>query len=197
MSFCGPNQILQAFCDFSSLVDLVCEQPSYLYTATYIAAVVVLYVPLGFIIFSYICIVITVLHMVNGQVNGIFFLNVYNTTVFILQNVSCKKKNNSCCCSQGRRKTFSTCTTQGFIISSFYIPRFFVYTAPYIHNFQTTIDGRMATTFFYSFFPPLINPFVYCLRTKEIQEIFKHWIQKRRSNKSNPGRNVTVPELHW
>ncbi|XP_037544224.1 odorant receptor 104-1 [Nematolebias whitei] len=162
-SFCGPNQILQAFCDFTSLVSLVCEQQSYLYTVTYITAMVVLYVPLCFIVFSYICIVITVLHMVNGQ---------------------------------GRRKTFSTCTTQVFIISSYYIPRFVVYTAPYIPNFQTTVDGRMATTFFYSFFPPLINPFVYCLRTKEIQEIFKRWIQKRKSNKSNPGRNVTVPELH-
>lgn len=71
MSFCGPKQILQAFCDFSSLFALVCDQPSYLYTATYITAMFVLYVPLGFIIFSYICIVITVLHMVNGQVSGI------------------------------------------------------------------------------------------------------------------------------
>ncbi|XP_024862068.1 olfactory receptor 6N1-like [Kryptolebias marmoratus] len=163
ISFCGPNQILQAFCDTGSLVALVCGEASNLYTPSYISAMFILYVPLGFIIFSYVCIVITVLRMVSGQ---------------------------------GRRKTFSTCTTQGFIISIYYIPRFFVYSAPYIPNFRMTHDIRMATVFFYSFFPPLINPFIYCLRTKEIQEIFRHWIQKHKAVKTNPGQNVAVPESH-
>ncbi|XP_013858787.1 olfactory receptor 1 [Austrofundulus limnaeus] len=160
MSYCGPNQIVQAFCDTASLLALVCGDTSYAYSVSYISAMFILYVPLGFIIFSYVCIVLTVLQMVNGQ---------------------------------GRMKAFSTCATQGFIISVYYLPRFFVYTAPYIPNFQMTEDRRMVTILFYSFFPPLINPFVYCLRTKKIPEILRLWIQK---HKTSPIQNIAGPELH-
>uniref|UniRef100_A0A3B4YJY7 Olfactory receptor n=1 Tax=Seriola lalandi dorsalis TaxID=1841481 RepID=A0A3B4YJY7_SERLL len=80
----------------------------------------------------------------------------------------------------GRMKTFSTCATQGCIISIYYIPRFFVYVTPFIPNLTMTPDKRIATTIFYSLFPPVINPFIYCLRTKEIKQIFRRWLQKRK-----------------
>ncbi|KAK2828297.1 hypothetical protein Q5P01_019331 [Channa striata] len=80
---------------------------------------------------------------------------------------------------QARMKTFSTCATQGCIISIYYIPRFFVYSTPYFPNLIMTADMRIATTLFYSLFPPLINPFIYCLRTNEIKKIIKRWVQKQ------------------
>uniref|UniRef100_A0A665WH20 Olfactory receptor 1-like n=1 Tax=Echeneis naucrates TaxID=173247 RepID=A0A665WH20_ECHNA len=75
----------------------------------------------------------------------------------------------------GRMKTFSTCATQGCIIFIYYIPRFFVYSTPFFPNLTMTPDKRIATTLFYSILPPLINPFIYCLRTKEIKQILRHW----------------------
>uniref|UniRef100_A0A673BCX3 Olfactory receptor n=1 Tax=Sphaeramia orbicularis TaxID=375764 RepID=A0A673BCX3_9TELE len=85
---------------------------------------------------------------------------------------------------KGLVKTFSTFATQGCIISIYYIPRFFVYAAPFFPSLTMTPDKRIAATLFYSLFPPLINPFIYCLRTKEIKQILRRWIQKRKSPQS-------------
>uniref|UniRef100_A0A8C6LXV9 Olfactory receptor n=1 Tax=Nothobranchius furzeri TaxID=105023 RepID=A0A8C6LXV9_NOTFU len=163
MPFCGSNQIINAFCDSSSLVSLACGETRDLYNTTFSAAMVVLYVPLGFIVFSYIFIVISVSRMVNGQ---------------------------------GRKKTFSTCATQGFIIAIYYVPRFFVYSAPYFPNLKMTPDNRIAMTLFYSLFPPLINPFVYCLRTKEIKEIVRRWIQRQKSLQEGVDINSYILKIY-
>ncbi|XP_026184341.1 olfactory receptor 1500-like [Mastacembelus armatus] len=164
MPFCGPNKIVHAFCDTMSLTPLVCGDPSQQFSSAYAAAMFILYVPLAFIIFSYICIIISILRMASGQ---------------------------------GRMKTFSTCATQGCIISIYYIPRFFVYSTPYFPNLMMTPDKRIATTLFYSLFPPLINPFIYCLRTNEIKNIFRRWIQKQHGIRpTKPGQIVAVIMSH-
>ncbi|KAM3868683.1 odorant receptor 104-1 [Diretmus argenteus] len=148
MPFCGPNRIIHAFCETMSLTPLVCGDTTRQFSAAFAAAMFILYVPLSFIIFSYICIIISVMRMASRQ---------------------------------GRVKTFSTCATQGCIISIYYIPRFFIYSTPYIPNLTMTPDKRITTTLFHSLLPPLINPFIYCLRTKEIKQILKRWVQKRGS----------------
>ncbi|XP_054482344.1 LOW QUALITY PROTEIN: olfactory receptor 2A12-like [Anoplopoma fimbria] len=147
MPFCGPNQIIQAFCDTMSLTALVCGDSSRQFNTAYAGAMIILNGPLAFIVFSYTCIIISVLRMSGGQ---------------------------------GRMKTFSTCATQGCIISIYYIPRFFVYSAPYFPNLTMTPDRRIVTTLFYSLFPPLINPFIYCLRTREIKQILTRWVKRRK-----------------
>ncbi|KAM4547520.1 olfactory receptor 1-like [Fundulus diaphanus] len=96
---------------------------------------------------------------------------------------------------QGRKKTFSTCATQGCIISIYYIPRFVIYSTLLIPNLSMTPSSRVATTFFYSFFPPLINPFVYCLRTKEIKAIFRRWLQSLHGIEPKSSKIETVPKL--
>ncbi|XP_026229216.1 olfactory receptor 2A12-like [Anabas testudineus] len=158
MPFCGPNQIIQVFCDGMSLAPLVCGDTSKQFSIAYAAAMIILYVPLAFIIISYICIIISILRMANGQ---------------------------------GRIKTFSTCATQGCIISIYYIPRFFVYSTPLFPNLIMTPDMRTATTIFYSLFPPVINPFIYCLRTNEIKRIFKRWLQRGKGIMSKKHCQVT------
>ena len=68
MPFCGPNQIIHAFCDTMSLMALVCGDTSRQFSAAFAAAMFILYVPLAFIIISYICIIISVLRMASRQV---------------------------------------------------------------------------------------------------------------------------------
>ncbi|XP_067348648.1 olfactory receptor 6N1-like [Channa argus] len=163
MVFCGPNQIIQAFCDHMSLLTLTCEDTSRQLYVGYAVAMFILFVPFAFIVFSYVCIIISVLHTASGQ---------------------------------ARMKTFSTCATQGSIIVIYYIPRFIVYTAPFFPNLKMTSDKRIVTILFYSLLPPLINPFIYCLRTKEIKKIFRHWVQNLKSIMPLKQRqivDVTVP----
>lgn len=102
------------------------------------------------------------------------------------------------CSPQGRMKTFSTCATQGCIISLYYIPRFFVYSTPFFPNLKMTPDKRIATTLIYSLFPPLINPLIYCLRTKEIKQILTRWVQRRRDvTPTKHGQIFTVTKSQW
>ncbi len=51
-----------------SLTALVCGDPSRQFGAAFAGAMFILYVPLAFIVFSYICIIVTVLRMASGQV---------------------------------------------------------------------------------------------------------------------------------
>ncbi|XP_030633156.1 olfactory receptor 2AT4-like [Chanos chanos] len=71
--------------------------------------------------------------------------------------------------TEGRYKTFSTCTPQLLIICLYYLPRSFVYLANNI-GFHISTDIRIMLIMCYSLFPALINPFIYCFRTKEIKE---------------------------
>ncbi|XP_072515047.1 olfactory receptor 1E16-like [Salminus brasiliensis] len=77
--------------------------------------------------------------------------------------------------NQARLKAFSTCATQLCIIGIYFIPRLFVYFIPYMPNFNMNIDQKLAVTMFYGFFPPLVNPFIYYFRTKEIRLLLFKW----------------------
>uniref|UniRef100_A0A3Q1HJJ7 Olfactory receptor n=1 Tax=Anabas testudineus TaxID=64144 RepID=A0A3Q1HJJ7_ANATE len=161
MVFCGSNQIIQAFCDHTTVSLLICGDSSRQLSIGFIVAMFILNVPLAFIVFSYIWIIISIVRI--------------------------------CCSPQGRMKTFSTCVTQGCILSIYYIPRFFVYAAPLFPNLKMTPDLRIATSLFYSLLPPLLNPFIYCLRTSEIKMILRRWIQKQNDiTPKKPGQVVTV-----
>uniref|UniRef100_A0A3B4C2V0 Olfactory receptor n=1 Tax=Pygocentrus nattereri TaxID=42514 RepID=A0A3B4C2V0_PYGNA len=146
MPFCGPNLIMNCFCDTVSMNSLACaDVSSQNYISTSLATVVLL-LPFSFIIFSYISIVVAVVKIANIQ---------------------------------GRLKAFSTCATQLCIISLYYAPRFFVYAAPNIPNLKMTMDQRLAISMFYSLMPPLVNPLIYCFRTKEIQQLFGKWCSRK------------------
>ncbi|XP_067348649.1 olfactory receptor 1-like [Channa argus] len=166
MQFCGPNQITHGFCNHMSLSALVCGDGKQQMSDAYSVAMFILYVPFSFIIFSYICIVISVLRMASVQ---------------------------------GRMKTFSTCATQGCILSIYYIPRFFVYSTPFIPDLKMTPDKNIATTLFYSLFPPLINPFIYCLRTSEIKKMrLKHKNGDNGSDLQLTGERVVIGKIgNW
>ncbi|XP_064861123.1 olfactory receptor 52K1-like [Oncorhynchus nerka] len=149
MPFCGSNRINHCYCDTTSLNQLSCADISSQSRLSFSLAMVVLFLPFGFIVFSYVNIIFTVMRMANAQ---------------------------------GRMKTFSTCATQGCIILIYYIPRFIVNATPYIPNLTTTPDLRISLAIFSSLLPPLLNPFIYCIRTKEIRAFLAKWTNRGQSN---------------
>ncbi|XP_076833416.1 olfactory receptor 2AT4-like [Brachyhypopomus gauderio] len=82
---------------------------------------------------------------------------------------------------QAKYKTFSTCSPQLLIICLYYLPRCAVYITD-IKN-QMNIDSRIMVIMWYSLFPPLVNPIIFCFRTKEIRELV---IMKLRKINSGP-----------
>ncbi|MFT7803901.1 olfactory receptor 2AT4-like [Arapaima gigas] len=77
---------------------------------------------------------------------------------------------------EGRYKTFSTCSPQLFIICLYYVPRCFNYLA---NNLGLTFgaDTQIVLILFYSLFPPMVNPLIYCFRTKEIKKTLSRKFQ--------------------
>ncbi|XP_060799538.1 olfactory receptor 2AT4-like [Neoarius graeffei] len=79
---------------------------------------------------------------------------------------------------EGRYKTFLTCTPQLFIICLYYLPRSFVYIA-FTVGFHFETNLHIAVVMMYSLFPALINPFIYCFRTKEIKDTLMKKFKQR------------------
>ncbi|XP_026852905.2 olfactory receptor 2AT4-like [Electrophorus electricus] len=69
---------------------------------------------------------------------------------------------------QAKYKTFSTCSPQLLVTCIYYLPR----CAAYITDLkvQMNISPRILVSMWYSLFPPLVNPMIFCFRTKEIRE---------------------------
>ncbi|XP_035389992.1 olfactory receptor 2AT4-like [Electrophorus electricus] len=70
----------------------------------------------------------------------------------------------------GRLKTLSTCSSQLIIIALFFLPRCFNYLSPYI-GITFSPDIQILVILLYSLLPPMINPLIYCIRTKEVKKI--------------------------
>ncbi|XP_028657051.2 olfactory receptor 6N1-like [Erpetoichthys calabaricus] len=65
-------------------------------------------------------------------------------------------------------KTFSTCITHIVVISVFFLTAASIYISYRIPG--TSADLRIMAALIQNMFPPLMNPMIYCLRTKEIRE---------------------------
>ncbi|MBN3291515.1 OR3A1 protein, partial [Polypterus senegalus] len=78
----------------------------------------------------------------------------------------------------GRLKAFSTCSTHLMIISVFYIVGAGVFISNRIPG--TSIDMRIMIGLVQNLFPPVMNPIIYCLRSKEIRESFVKTLKKNR-----------------
>uniref|UniRef100_A0A8C4TDF9 Olfactory receptor n=1 Tax=Erpetoichthys calabaricus TaxID=27687 RepID=A0A8C4TDF9_ERPCA len=84
----------------------------------------------------------------------------------------------------GRLKAFSTCSTHLMIISVFYIVGAGVFISNRIPG--TSIDTRIMVGLVQNLFPPIMNPIIYCLRSKEIRESF---VKTLKRNKIFPKHN--------
>ncbi|XP_057206540.1 olfactory receptor 1-like [Triplophysa rosa] len=79
---------------------------------------------------------------------------------------------------QARYKTLSTCTPQLIIILLYYVPRCVVYAYENVVPIPPSI--RMTVVLWYSLIPPVVNPMIYCFRTKEMKDALQ---RKMRKNK--------------
>ncbi|XP_041850936.1 olfactory receptor 2AT4-like [Melanotaenia boesemani] len=79
---------------------------------------------------------------------------------------------------QNCMKSLSTCSTQLIIISLYYLPRCFVYLASNV-GITFSTDIRILIIVLYSLVPPMVNPFIYCLRAKDMRTcLFKHFYRR-------------------
>nr|ACU42262.1 olfactory receptor family C subfamily 300 member 1 [Oncorhynchus clarkii] len=70
---------------------------------------------------------------------------------------------------QGRLKTLSTCSSQLIIIALYYLPRCFIYLASNI-GIRFSTDLHIVIIMSYSLLPPMINPLIYCFKTKDMKQ---------------------------
>ncbi|KAI5616462.1 odorant receptor, family C, subfamily 103, member 1, partial [Silurus asotus] len=79
--------------------------------------------------------------------------------------------------TRGRLKTLSTCSSQLLIITLYFLPRCLNYLASSV-GITYNIDIQIVLILLYSLLPPLINPLIYCLRTKEARQCLKKHLKR-------------------
>ncbi|XP_076002336.1 olfactory receptor 52K1-like [Genypterus blacodes] len=72
----------------------------------------------------------------------------------------------------GRSKALSTCTPQIFITCLYYLPRCFIYIAGNA-GYTFSLNIRIIIILFYSLFPAIVNPIIYCFKMKDIKDFLR------------------------
>ncbi|MBN3309477.1 OR6N1 protein, partial [Amia calva] len=141
--FCGPNRVLQCYCDYSGVLRLACgDVLSTSYVSLFVALSVLL-IPLFFIVLSYVKILLSVLRISS---------------------------------SVGRAKVLSTCSSHLLVIFVFFLTTAGVFISYRIPG--TSVDLRVMGSVIQNVFPALMNPIIYCLRTKEIRDSLVNTLKK-------------------
>ncbi|XP_015264338.1 PREDICTED: olfactory receptor 2AP1-like [Gekko japonicus] len=98
--------------------------------------------------------------------------------------------------STGRKKAFSTCSSHLVVVSIFYGSLMTVYMVP-----EQEMKGNMGmfSSLLYTVLPPLLNPFIYSLRNKEVNDVLRNIVGRLcpmkkldRTNNHKPFSDVTV-----
>ncbi|XP_065435098.1 olfactory receptor 2G3-like [Chrysemys picta bellii] len=77
--------------------------------------------------------------------------------------------------STGRQKAFSTCSSHLIVVTIFYGTLFIVYLLPDAAALQ---DLNKVSFVFYTILTPMVNPFIYSLRNKEVKEALRKALSK-------------------
>uniref|UniRef100_A0A8C8RWK7 Olfactory receptor n=1 Tax=Pelusios castaneus TaxID=367368 RepID=A0A8C8RWK7_9SAUR len=72
--------------------------------------------------------------------------------------------------AEGRHKAFSTCTSHMLVVTLFYGTTAFMYVQP---TWLSSLYPRKSVSVFYTFVIPLLNPFIYSLRNKDVKEALR------------------------
>ncbi|XP_071988761.1 olfactory receptor 6B1-like [Engystomops pustulosus] len=75
--------------------------------------------------------------------------------------------------TNGRQKAFSTCASHLTVVTIFFSTTLFIYARP---KKAKSVDANKLISLFYAVFTPLINPFIYCLRNKEIWDTLTKYL---------------------
>ncbi|XP_006902324.1 PREDICTED: olfactory receptor 8J2-like [Elephantulus edwardii] len=77
--------------------------------------------------------------------------------------------------SEGRRKAFSTCTSHVIAVTVFYGTLLFMYLQPRTNH---SLDTDKLASVSYTLVIPMLNPFIYSLRNKDVKEALKRFMKK-------------------
>ncbi|XP_067419886.1 olfactory receptor 10A5-like, partial [Emydura macquarii macquarii] len=77
--------------------------------------------------------------------------------------------------AEGKRKTFSTCSSHLIVVALFYGSGIIFYLRPRSNEFP---DSGKLLSLFYTVLPALLNPFIYSLRNREIQTALRRTAHK-------------------
>ncbi|MBN3304105.1 O11H6 protein, partial [Amia calva] len=141
--FCGPNIVLQCFCDYSGVLRLACGNVLLISYVSLSVGLSILLIPLFLILLSYVKILLSVLRISS---------------------------------SAGRAKAVSTCSSHLLVISVFFLTTAGVFISYRIPG--TSVDSRVMGSVIQNVFPALMNPIIYCLRTKEIRDSLAKTLNK-------------------
>ncbi|XP_077171301.1 olfactory receptor 10S1-like [Paroedura picta] len=72
--------------------------------------------------------------------------------------------------TQGRHRAFSTCSAHLTVVILYYGPPMFIYMFP---SSSDSTHGTLAV--FYTIITPMLNPFIYTLRNKEVKKALSKW----------------------
>ncbi|XP_053555855.1 olfactory receptor 5V1-like [Bombina bombina] len=117
------------------------------------------------------CIETSVNELVLFTVGGVWvglspFLFIIISYSFILNSIT---KINS---SDGRQKTFSTCSSHVTVVALFFGSSLFTYIQPNYNN--SSIENRVVSVI-YSIVTPALNPVIYSLRSNNVKQALKKW----------------------
>ncbi|XP_025734560.1 olfactory receptor 5B12-like [Callorhinus ursinus] len=79
------------------------------------------------------------------------------------------------CSAEGRKKAFSTCASQLTAVTIFYGTVMFMYLQP---SSSHSMDNDQMASMFYTIIVPTLNPIVYSLRNKEVNNAFRKATKK-------------------
>lgn len=80
------------------------------------------------------------------------------------------------CSTEGRSKAFSTCSSHITVVSLFFGSSAFMYLKPFPAG---SLDEEKVSTVFYTIVGPMMNPFIYSLRNKDVQMALSKTLRKR------------------
>ncbi|XP_006878021.1 PREDICTED: olfactory receptor 7G3-like [Chrysochloris asiatica] len=140
LSFCTDLKIPHFFCELAQIVKLACSDTLINNILVYIVASLLGVGPLSVIIFSYVCIISSVLRIPS---------------------------------TGGKYKAFSTCGSHLFAVSLFYGTSVGVYLSSAAH---LSPSSSAVSSVLYTVVTPMMNPFIYSLRNKDIKGALKKTI---------------------
>ena len=96
-------------------------------------------------------------------------LTIFITYTLILSNIL------SIHSAEGRSKAFSTCGSHVMAVSFFFGAAAFMYLQPS----SASVDEEKLSTIFYTILGPMLNPFIYSIRNKDVHIALKKTLKKK------------------
>ncbi|XP_008821595.1 olfactory receptor 5AC1-like [Nannospalax galili] len=112
---------------------------------------------------------VLVLLIFSSFIQAFTFVTIMVSYTHILFSIIRKKSEN------GRSKALSTCSAHLFSVSLFYGTLFLIYVCP---RSGSSEDKEKMLSLFYTIIIPLLNPFIYSLRNKEVISAFRRIMKK-------------------